>query len=192
MCASIENTKSVVLEGVSSGEWGLKIFPTCNSAQAIISPMDNSSPSVAADQNSQQTHDTSFSLKSEKFKFDDLEVSYGKLEHGDSYDDASNPSCKKIISGTLCFGDCIFRENLNSDFKEVIASPVGSFSERGLRHVSVCGDDLSKALSRKQYSISIKQDVCKKFFWEIVLKSKLSFLRCSAIRGEIDCNELLD
>jgi hypothetical protein len=177
-CGSIEEVKSADFKSLKSGTWSISEKPTCQQNKRVVySPFDR-----RYKLNTQNpSNDPNKSLPTSP-------VSLVKIPVGspiDSSNQKSNP-CNFIISGTICFGDCILLDESQPYHPITMMT-----KESNVTNGAVCGDSLVQAFQGKVLSESVADSICQNFFMNSLVKSGIEGTTCSAFRGQADCKSFV-
>ncbi len=177
-CKGIGKIKSSDVVAVESGEWKLDTKLGCKNQKLVFSPFDQTvkanripAPLVKGLELAEGSHKTSI--------FDQVfNLSRKSKQH----------ECKHKMEADLCFGDCV-HEMKNGEWKETFSTP----EPLGTGKISWCMDDVVELIkNNKNLSSNIKIKICEAYFWSSMMYSHESGSSCAAIRGEHQCEKLVN
>lgn len=186
-CKSLSSIEDVSLSQISSGEWKIKAFPKCNEKSVTISPFDSKARaeqfySIAGNlvrriHSFEGPHETSSDYT---FKVPGLEMSL-------PINDDESKKCERKIIGNICYGDCIDMNSKGDTLTETLATP----EPLGRETLSICADEIYARLKNEKISASSKQLICENYYWTTVMKGRVSVKTCAAVRGDVDCSQVI-
>lgn len=183
-CQSYSNISEVDYESAESGDWKMTRFPGCDEQDSLRSPFDDE---IKASRLKNLSKISMISSSNETYLLPGTNEDIALASVHFPSDKQSTPlkNCKKIIKGSLCYGDCV---DLNSkQYFETLATK----EPLGRSDVEICGDDLFKVLEKKSLSSGVKKTICDSYFWNTLIHDqKNTYRSCAAIRGSVDCSQL--
>jgi len=171
LCDGIEKVEQSELKSVTSGSWSLKAPLKCSEKNELIkSPFDKNIKDLepVVKNESQNLSLQTFAWKVDKIRHSNEPYPFPK-------------DCKKTITGTLCFGDCI---TLEGESMDLLQSPAPLASEK----YRYCADELVKKISEKKLAPSVRKHYCETYFASQLVKNFAMGLSCAAARFNVDCS----
>jgi hypothetical protein len=173
-CGELKNILKSQSIKMKSGQWEYDFKVNCEGKNEILSPFDIMAKS-----------DTSINPSPTKLK---EKIGFDKIT-GDVLVN-SHQTCKKIITGNLCFGDCVRANSPQAQFIEILQSDTFDYITKDT--IKICADNLETKFQQTPLSKDIKIQLCEKFYWESFYQSKVTGHSCQAARGSTDCDQLFN
>jgi hypothetical protein len=177
LCKGLQKvTDSSVME-IESGEWKMNHTLGCDEKAVTLSPFDNTVnskrlPAPLAEQLNIVNQSHSLPVFDQTFKLAE------KKNEGE---------CQHKMEDNLCFGDCV-HEMENKEWKETLATP----SPLGRAKETWCMDGIVATLKTQQkLSLQVKVKICEAYFWSSMMHSHGPGTSCAAVRGEHQCEKLI-
>lgn len=193
-CNGAHQIVSQEVQQVSSGAWKINRFPGCQEKSITISPFTDSAGSVRIENNVSKVAlpfekkqllegKTNFEVQVSGLN---ISLPIGKFNTDLGEPQFDKKACKKVITGKLCFGDCVDMNSSGSDLQETLGTP----EPLGTDEITMCADELVQRLSSENLSQQVRKGLCEAYYWNSFLKldSRL-FKSCAAIRGSLDCEQ---
>lgn len=180
-CGSVEKVDSADFSSITSGNWKLSEKPTCEQNKKILySPYD---PQFKLN----REHNKKFFsfLSNDSKKSDSPTGKYIPFP-----EQGKKSSCKNIMKGKVCFGDCILYDDKNPKAPTPFTlmtkeSPVFDQEEW------LCADALFAAYSKTALSKNVAESICQNFFIKTLSEQRAQGSSCAAYRGSADCSAFI-
>lgn len=190
-CKGAQNVVTNDIQQVSSGAWKIDRFPGCKEKSITVSPFTDSAGSVRIDIGVAKISSPNKKNIFEQVNYFSVDVTglglsipIGRFNTDLGKPQFDKASCKKIITGKLCFGDCIDMNSNDKDMTETLGTP----EPLGTDEIVMCADDLVERLSKENLSQQTRTALCESYYWNSFLKLDYRlFKSCAAIRGSLDC-----
>lgn len=197
VCGGYDNIADSNVSLLASGEWKLEKLPGCKESKSTLSPFDESSKSKKIEGLPLKLLSDSFISPSSLLQENDPVASsrgifseiVSKIVKGIP---SSQGNCSRPIEAQICYGDCI-----DLQVETNVVETLGTSQPLGQDVEKICGDHLYSYFQNKKLTPMMKKKYCEEFFWLVYtnhhgLKSNRMTSTCAALRGDIDCSNLID
>jgi hypothetical protein len=176
-CGSLEKITSFKTPTLSSGKWKWNKKLSCDKSEtSVVSPFDQT----------MKTEKVSF-VKTNNLTDLEIKTSWLKPKKEISHNSAKYimpKNCKKQISGTFCFGDCVALDS--GPLKELLSGP----EPLGSDTYTLCADNLVKKIGKKKLAREVVDFYCEDYFISTLKDINAGGFSCAAARAVVDCSQL--
>jgi hypothetical protein len=177
-CGSLKNISKFETPAISSGNWNWNEKLSCQKkASSIISPFDQSIKTDKVKLENVTSKPLALEIKTSWLK-PRKELSHTQNEY------VMPKDCKKQISGTFCYGDCVALDG--GPLKELLSGP----ESLGSDNYSLCADDLIEKIKNKNLASDVVNFYCEDYFISTLKNFNAGGWSCAAARATVDCSQL--
>ncbi len=190
-CSSLKNVEKISVKKIKSGNWSFDGKLKCSSSKTVYSPFDSQ---FKLDNQGLSAYNP-FEMKFNQFESKTIKTVNNLSEYiGSRYTEKEvekwidAKSCSKAIKVKACFGDCVWEEGADKNWRETLSTS----EPLGTDEYSICVDKILTKNSFKGLSKEVVQVKCEKIAWELIRKLEFSGASCAATRADYDCSALVD
>lgn len=179
-CSKVENIKDFNVSSIQSESWSISPNQlNCDKSNGITDSPFDSKKGV-----SRVNIPTLLSTTPPK-SFYDWRNNSNISAHNNS-EELQKPlaSCKNILKGNFCYGDCI-------SFEEEMSEYLTSSEPLANDEIDICADEMLKEIKELNYSNRIGQHMCETYFLSKLKSAGVLGLSCASSRFSSNCEQLL-